>query len=85
VREPLKRLWKNLTLDLGHLEGASGILAVIKCVLMLEKRILLPNANFERSNPAFDLECHNLKVRDPETGQQHVSLDSSRVVEIIIA
>ncbi|KAF7589013.1 hypothetical protein BBP40_004840 [Aspergillus hancockii] len=48
--------------NFGHLEGASGILSVIKCVLMLERGIILPNANFEKANPNIDLHLLKLKV-----------------------
>lgn len=48
--------------NFGHLEGASGILSVIKCVIMLERAVILPNANFESSHPAFDLQAHNIEV-----------------------
>ncbi|KAM0716204.1 hypothetical protein Q7P37_007649 [Cladosporium fusiforme] len=34
--------------NFGHTEGASGVLGVVKTVMMLEKGIILPNANFEQ-------------------------------------
>lgn len=40
--------------NIGHLEGCSGIAGIIKTVLMLEKGVLLPNANFEKLNPSID-------------------------------
>ena len=33
-----------------HLEGASGILAVVKAILMIKKGIILPTAGFEQMN-----------------------------------
>ena len=33
---------------MGHAEGASGLMSVIKCVLMYEKKVLLPNNNSNR-------------------------------------
>ncbi|KAI8179241.1 Compactin diketide synthase [Colletotrichum sp. SAR 10_75] len=39
--------------NIGHLEGASGLLSLIKSTMMLERRVMLPNANFEKFNPAI--------------------------------
>ncbi|PLB49064.1 polyketide synthase-like protein [Aspergillus steynii IBT 23096] len=36
--------------NFGHLEGASGILAVVKAILMIKKGIILPTAGFEQMN-----------------------------------
>lgn len=49
--------------NIGHLEGGSGIAAVIKAILILEKGFIPPNANFENLNPDIDAEFLNLKVR----------------------
>jgi acyl transferase domain-containing protein len=48
--------------NVGHLEGASGIVSVIKTAMMLEKGFLLPNCNFEKGNPKIPFEDWNLKV-----------------------
>ncbi|KAF2162370.1 hypothetical protein M409DRAFT_58464 [Zasmidium cellare ATCC 36951] len=40
--------------NFGHLENASGLLSVIKCVLMLQNRKLLPNANFQSLNSGIE-------------------------------
>lgn len=37
--------------NMGHLEGASGLAGLIKSVLMLENKMILPNRNFEKGNP----------------------------------
>lgn len=37
--------------NIGHLEGASGVVAIIKAAMMLEKGIILPNSGFENPNP----------------------------------
>lgn len=50
--------------NVGHLEGASGIVAVIKTVLMLENEIILPNKNFENPNPRIPFRNWKLKVRN---------------------
>lgn len=48
--------------NIGHLENASGIVSVIKAALMLEKGFIVPNADFERANPAIPLDDWNMKV-----------------------
>ncbi|KAJ5721630.1 uncharacterized protein N7483_009564 [Penicillium malachiteum] len=48
--------------NIGHLEGASGIAAVIKTIMVLEKGIIPPNTNFEKPNPRIDLELLNLRL-----------------------
>jgi acyl transferase domain-containing protein len=48
--------------NVGHLEGASGIISVIKAAMMLEKGMILPNINFEKANEAIPFEKWNLKV-----------------------
>lgn len=52
-----------LKANVGHLEGGSGIAAVIKTIMILEKGIIPPNANLERVNPRIDADFLNLKVR----------------------
>ncbi|KAI0968650.1 putative polyketide synthase [Xylaria arbuscula] len=39
--------------NFGHLEGASGILGMIKAILMLENGIVLPTAGFDTINPTI--------------------------------
>ncbi|KAI1380906.1 ketoacyl-synt-domain-containing protein [Hypoxylon crocopeplum] len=48
--------------NIGHLENASGIISVMKAALMLEKGFIVPNADFERENPAIPLSEWNLKI-----------------------
>ncbi|XP_014553689.1 hypothetical protein COCVIDRAFT_29158 [Bipolaris victoriae FI3] len=48
--------------NLGHLEGASGIAAVVKAVLMLEQEVILPNQNFEKPNPRIPFVDWKLRV-----------------------
>jgi 3-oxoacyl-(acyl-carrier-protein) synthase len=38
----------------SHLEGASGVLAVVKTIMMLQRGRVLPNANFERLNDKIE-------------------------------
>lgn len=47
--------------NFGHLEGGSGIVAVIKTILALEKAIIPPNICFEKLNPNIDTKKLNLK------------------------
>lgn len=48
--------------NVGHLEGTSGIVSVIKAALMLEKGMILPNANFEKGNENIPFSEWNLKI-----------------------
>lgn len=48
--------------NFGHTEGASGLLSVIKSVLILENRTIPPNIKFLRPNPAIPFESANLTV-----------------------
>ncbi|KAK0624155.1 hypothetical protein B0T14DRAFT_583400 [Immersiella caudata] len=48
--------------NVGHLECASGIVSVIKSVLMLYYGFILPNADFEQVNSAIPLEKWNMRV-----------------------
>ncbi|KAJ3545058.1 hypothetical protein NM208_g2700 [Fusarium decemcellulare] len=43
----------SLKSNFGHLEGASGILAMIKAIMMLQHGYVLPNANFDRLNESI--------------------------------
>ncbi|KAI0415231.1 putative polyketide synthase [Xylaria grammica] len=67
--------------NIGHLEGASGLAAVIKTVLVLEKAVIPPNANFEKINPKIDSQFLNLRFpRDsipwPTSGLRRASISS---------
>ncbi|KAK4642160.1 Type I Iterative PKS [Podospora bellae-mahoneyi] len=48
--------------NVGHLEGVSGIVSVIKSVLMLYYGFILPNTEFETLNPAIPLDKWNMRV-----------------------
>ena len=42
---------RNLTHIYRHLEGASGMLGMIKAILMVKNGVILPTAGFENINP----------------------------------
>ncbi|THW23325.1 putative polyketide synthase [Aureobasidium pullulans] len=49
--------------NFGHLEGASGILGMVKAILMLENEIILPTAGFEKINPRI-VDKEKIRVAD---------------------
>lgn len=49
--------------NIGHLEGASGVVSVIKTAMMLEKGFVLPNCNFEKANPKIPFDEWHMKVQ----------------------
>ncbi|KAL9093844.1 MAG: hypothetical protein Q9165_003767 [Trypethelium subeluteriae] len=52
----------SIKTNIGHLEGASGLAGVIKTVLMLENKFIVPNTNFEKANPNIPLDDWRLTV-----------------------
>ncbi|KAL9069654.1 MAG: hypothetical protein Q9157_006082 [Trypethelium eluteriae] len=48
--------------NIGHLEGSSGLASIIKSVLMIEKALFFPNADFEEENTRYPPSKHNLQV-----------------------
>ncbi|MFE3190889.1 SDR family NAD(P)-dependent oxidoreductase [Nocardia sp. NPDC059240] len=48
--------------NVGHLEGAAGIIGLIKTALSLRHRELVASLNFERPNPAIPLDELRLRV-----------------------
>ncbi|KAF3350177.1 3-hydroxybenzoate 6-hydroxylase 1 [Verticillium dahliae VDG2] len=48
--------------NIGHLEGAAGVAGLIKSVLVLEKGVIPPQANFMTGNPRVDFQEFRLKV-----------------------
>lgn len=49
--------------NFGHVEGASGLASILKCVMVLEKGVIPPNALFEKWNPKINAKSYNLVVR----------------------
>ncbi|ETS77113.1 hypothetical protein PFICI_10987 [Pestalotiopsis fici W106-1] len=60
ARDPL--FLGSLKSNIGHLEGASGIVAVIKAAMMLERGFVLPNYDFKVPNPKIPWKQWNYKV-----------------------
>lgn len=48
--------------NIGHLESASGVAALIKAVLILEHGAIPPNVNFEHPRASLNLQQKNIKV-----------------------
>lgn len=61
-RQPL--LIGSVKSNIGHTEGASGVISVIKTALMLERGFVLPNCNYEKTNEEIPMEKWNMKVGD---------------------
>ncbi|MFH8369029.1 type I polyketide synthase, partial [Streptomyces sp. NPDC018031] len=53
--------------NVGHLEGAAGVVGLIKTALCVKHRELVPSLNFRTPNPRIPLDELNLRVRT-ETG-----------------
>lgn len=51
--------------NIGHIEGGSGLAAIVKGILMLEKGIIPPVALFEKLNLNIDADFYNLQVQLP--------------------
>jgi acyl transferase domain-containing protein/D-arabinose 1-dehydrogenase-like Zn-dependent alcohol dehydrogenase len=49
--------------NVGHLEGAAGIVGLLKAVLAIDRRALPPSLNFERPNPEIPLDDLRLRVQ----------------------
>lgn len=66
--------------NIGHLEGASGVAAVIKALLVLEHGVIPPNAWFERQNPSIKEEWRlsfpTSPVPWPDSGLRRASINS---------
>lgn len=52
----------SIKTNIGHLEGASGVAAVIKTIFALEKGIIPPNIWFDKANPRIPMEEWNIRV-----------------------
>ncbi|TQW02595.1 polyketide synthase [Cordyceps javanica] len=71
----------SIKTNVGHLEGASGLVQVIKAVMMLEKGEIPPLLWFDQANPRIPLEDWNLKLATeptpwPNQGPRRISINS---------
>jgi acyl transferase domain-containing protein len=51
--------------NIGHAEGACGVIAVVKATMMLERGFVLPNFNFKQANDEIPMDKWSMKVRFP--------------------
>ncbi|KAB8228301.1 type I polyketide synthase [Aspergillus alliaceus] len=70
--------------NIGHSEGAAGLTSLIKSVLVLEHRTVLPNINFDTPNPEIPFEERKLRVPTeleawPRDRAERVSVNSSGI------
>lgn len=65
--------------NFGHTEGASGLLSVIKTVLVLENSTIPPNIKFVRPNPAIPFESAKLTVPTEPTAWPQGRLERASV------
>jgi acyl transferase domain-containing protein/NADPH:quinone reductase-like Zn-dependent oxidoreductase/ubiquinone/menaquinone biosynthesis C-methylase UbiE len=65
--------------NLGHTEAASGLAAIIKVVLSLERGTILPNLNFENPSTSIDFDALGIKV---PTERIPWPIDSPRLASI---
>ncbi|MEU3228478.1 type I polyketide synthase, partial [Streptomyces sp. NPDC006976] len=49
--------------NVGHLEGAAGIVGLVKAALSVRYGVVPASLNFESANPAIDLDALNLRVQ----------------------
>ncbi|KKP00195.1 beta-ketoacyl synthase domain-containing protein [Trichoderma harzianum] len=63
--------------NIGHLECASGLAAMIKAILVLERGAIPPNVNFDHPKPNLNLE--EKKIQVPRTLQKWRQRDVARV------
>jgi acyl transferase domain-containing protein/acyl carrier protein len=60
-----KCIVSSVKTNIGHLEASSGVAAVIKTALCIEKKQIPPHLHLQNVNPKIDLE--KLKIRIPTT------------------
>jgi acyl transferase domain-containing protein len=68
VRSASDPLWIGaVKSNVGHLEAGSGMASLFKAILVLEKGIIPPNANFAKLNPRIQAERYHLAVSNSNT------------------
>ncbi|KAI1099763.1 polyketide synthase PksD [Jackrogersella minutella] len=48
--------------NIGHLEGGSGLAGILKCIMILEKGVIPPNALFEKLNAKINAKRNNIQI-----------------------
>lgn len=78
VRDPL--FIGSVKSNIGHLEAASGVAAVIKAALMLERGFILPNHDFKTPNTKIPWKEWNVTIpkslRPWPKGKKYVSVNN---------
>ena len=67
--------------NIGHLEGASGLAAMIKVIKSLETGVIAPNLHFSKGNPSIDFQSARVHIPVtaipwPVVGQRRASINS---------
>ncbi|KAI1138716.1 hypothetical protein F5Y05DRAFT_403935 [Hypoxylon sp. FL0543] len=69
--------------NIGHTGGASGLAGILKCIFILERGIIPPNALFEKLNPKINAKANNFQFEIPTSsvpwptkGLRRVSVNS---------
>ncbi|MCE1736907.1 polyketide synthase, partial [Enterobacter hormaechei] len=52
--------------NIGHLEGAAGLAGIVKVLLMLQHKSIVPSAAFQRLNPEIDSVDSRLQLATEE-------------------
>lgn len=73
--------------NFGHTEATSGLAAVIKVAMMLERGKILPQALFQKHNPRIDFKALNIKVTIPNASPvmplpMLISVDTHRITRL---
>ena len=54
----------SLKANIGHLDAAAGLAALIKTALVLDRQVIPPQINYHTPNPLLELEAAGLVIRD---------------------
>jgi acyl transferase domain-containing protein len=65
--------------NIGHLEGGSGLAGILKCIMILEKGLIPPNALFEKMNPRINAKLYNIQVLWSLVFESRLTLTRSKV------
>ncbi|KAI8944740.1 polyketide synthase PksD [Xylaria longipes] len=79
AREPL--YIGSIKANIGHLEGCSGLAGIVKCIMVLERGIIPPNALIEKVNPKINAKSYHIQIPTsslpwPTDGLRRVSVNS---------